>query len=317
MPEALDKPRKLRHFPAMGRIKKLFSSAPKKQLDLGFEKPYEVDRNYQDGGRSFYFFDFDDNVAYLRTPVVLFHKRTEKELHLASNEYYKVRHLLGDKDSPFEHYRFDSNDKSGSYKFFRDQDHSIWERLVGKKQIFEKDLIDVLKDLDLNWKAPSWDFFYHATFNKRPISIITARGHNPETLRKGMERFVDYGYLPHLPNFLAILPVSHTPTRKELGDTELKLSIPELKKLAIRKSVFQAIENYGEDKPHRFGMSDDDPANVDLIKVAMTDLKEEFPHMAFFVISTYNGKLDKQEISATRSSSSVSDQAIDQPKLFT
>jgi hypothetical protein len=37
----------------------------KGQLSFEFDIPKEQDRNFHLGGRSFYFFDFDDNVVYL------------------------------------------------------------------------------------------------------------------------------------------------------------------------------------------------------------------------------------------------------------
>ena len=62
-------------------------SQPVKQLGLNIAKPYEKDRNYHKGGRSFYFFDFDDNIAILGTPTYLFHKETGDELILSSGEF--------------------------------------------------------------------------------------------------------------------------------------------------------------------------------------------------------------------------------------
>ena len=51
-----------------------------KQLELPIPRVAEPDRNFKDGGRSFYFFDFDDNVAFLTTPLFLFEKSTGREL---------------------------------------------------------------------------------------------------------------------------------------------------------------------------------------------------------------------------------------------
>ena len=56
----------------------------KGQLELGHTHLKEPDRNYRQGGRSFYFFDFDDNIAFLSTSLVLFHKQNGEELFLSS-----------------------------------------------------------------------------------------------------------------------------------------------------------------------------------------------------------------------------------------
>lgn len=269
---------------------------PNDQLELGFERLPEKDRNFDRGGRSFYFFDFDDNVATLSTTIIIFHKETREEIYLSSMEYYQVKPLVGVPGTAYENYCFDYNDEVGSYRNFRDKEYNFLEKLMGKKQGFVKDLREALKDKNTFWKAPSWDFFYYATFNQRPISIITARGHRPKTIAEGIDEFVTNGYLPKKPNYLGIYPVSHPETRKNLGDEKLVLDVPSLKKLAIKESVYTAVQKYGEDHPHRFGMSDDDPKNVQLIEEAMRDLKIELPHMNFFVIDTGDGQLKKREV---------------------
>ena len=63
------------------------------------------------------------------------------------------------------------------------------------------DLAAALGQPDFNWKGPSWSCFYHATFNQRPVSVITARGHEASTLIDGIDLFVKAGHLPQRPNF--------------------------------------------------------------------------------------------------------------------
>ena len=98
------------------------------------------------------------------------------------------------------------------------------------------------------------------------------------------------------PNYLAIYPVSNPAIKQELGDEEELLSVSELKKLAIIKSVEKAIEVYGDNPLHRFGMSDDDAKNIELITEAMLVLKKRYKKMSFFVIDTQFGKCIKKEI---------------------
>jgi hypothetical protein len=107
-------------------------------------------------------------------------------------------------------------------------------------------------------------------------------------------------YLPQRPNFLSIYPVSHPKVRRELGDSEMKMSVAALKKAAIRASVQKAVEVYGENPYHRFGMSDDDPHNIELIAEEMKLLKQRFPQMSFFVIETQLGRFVKWEVYADR-----------------
>lgn len=265
------------------------------QLELPIEREVIPDRNADKGGRSFYFFDFDDNVAFLTTPILIFHKETGRELKLSSGEFAQVHRHVGMR-GPYADYKIDPCDQRGTFRNFRDQDLGVLERLIGRRQIFVQDLAAALGYPDLQWKGPSWSCFYHATLNRRPMSLITARGHDPETIRDGIRLFVEKQYLPHEPNYLSIYPVSHTTTRENLGDTERTLSVAALKKAAIRASVERAIEVYGLSPFHRFGMSDDDPHNIELIVEEMTALKRRFPQMSFFVIETQQGRFTKWEI---------------------
>lgn len=272
------------------------------QLEFSIQRPKEDDRNYQKGGRSFYFFDFDDNIACLTTPLILFHKKTNAELYLSSQDWAKAHPLIG-QPGAYEDYEIRFCDKEGSFKFFRDHEIEELEKLGHQRQLFENDVAHALGLSDLEWKGPSWDCFYHSVFNQRPLSIITARGHSPETIKKGIQLFVNHGWLNQEPNYLSIYPVSNTAVRLELGDLEQKLSTAELKQRAIRNSVLKAFDQYGYNDHHRFGMSDDDPKNLNLIIEEMTILKREFPRICFFVIETFNNRFVKHEILDSKVSS--------------
>lgn len=265
------------------------------QLEFSIQRPKEEDRNFHKGGRSFYFFDFDDNIACLTTPLILFHKKTNAELMLTSQEWAVAHSTIGT-SGVYEDYEIRFCDKEGTFKYFRDHEMHELEKLGKQKQVFEIDVAHALGLSDLDWKGPSWDCFYHSVFNQRPVSIITARGHGPETIKRGIQLFVDHGWLNQTPNYLTIYPVSNVSTRIELGDQNLKLSTAELKQKAIRNSVLKAFDVYGYNDHHRFGMSDDDPKNLSLIIEEMTVLKKEFPRICFFVIETFNNRFVKHEI---------------------
>lgn len=267
----------------------------KGQLDLGINRTPERDRNFHLGGRSFYFFDFDDNIAFLTTPLILFHKDTRAEALISSGDFAQHHQTIG-KSGPFADYAMDFCDMTGTFRNFRDLDLTEVEKLSGKKQIFVQDVAEALGFPDFQWKGPSWECFYHATFNQRPLSVITARGHHPDTLKEGIKVFVKNKLLPLEPNYLSVYPVSHKATRVGLGDVELVEGTAELKQRAIRASVEKAIELYGYNPHHRFGMSDDDPKNIQLIAEEMTRLKARFPEMSFFMIETQHGNFIKHEV---------------------
>lgn len=266
------------------------------QLEFNLERPIESDRNLHLGGRSFYFFDFDDNVAYLTTPIVIFNKETGAERTLSSGEWARYHQQIGN-SGPFANYYVDYNDETGSFRYFRDQKHSFIDKVVRRKQTFLSDIEKALEQADYSWKAPSWNCFYHATFNMRPTSVITARGHNKETIEDGIDLMVRTGHLPHNPNYLSIYPVTNPNVRvNELQDPKLEKSVADLKREAINQSVERALELYGHNPHHRFGMSDDDPKNVELITEEMKVLKRKYPEMAFFVIQTFEDSYVKTEV---------------------
>jgi hypothetical protein len=286
-----------------------------RQLELPISRKREDDRNLSRGGRSFYFFDFDDNIAFLTTPLILFHKDTGREIAISSAEYAQEHSHIG-KSGVFKDYFIDYDDSRGTFRCFRDHDDDQLKKLGYKDQVFVQDIVHALGFPDLQWKGPSWSCFYHATFNQRPVSVITARGHQPETIRQGIDQFVHLNFLTQSPLFLSVFPVSHIPTRIDLGDGELKLSVAELKQRAIRASVLKAFSVYGYNPHHRFGMSDDDPKNILLISEEMTRLKSEFPEVSFFVIETQKGEFVKHEVLLSGTQSQKIDSLPNQIKLF-
>jgi len=274
------------------------------QMELSLYRPQENDRNHHLGGRSFYFFDFDDNVAYLTTPIVIFNKETGAERTLSSGEWARYHSNIG-KSGPFSNYTVDYNDETGSFRYFRDQQLSFIDKVVRRKQTFLSDIEKALMQADYSWKAPSWNCFFHATYNKRPTSVITARGHQKETIREGIDLLVRDGHLPHQPNYLSIFPVTNPQVRvSELNDPNLKAGVADLKREAINQSVEEALKLYGNNPHHRFGMSDDDPKNVELITEEMKVLKRKYPQMSFFVIQTFEDSYVKTEVLETKTRNS-------------
>jgi hypothetical protein len=287
------------------------------QLTFDMLIPKETDRNFHLGGRSFYFFDLDDNVAFLSTSIIVFHKTTGEELALSSGEFAHENKNIG-VSGPYADFFINYNDANGSFRHFRDKELNPYEIREGKKQGFVEDILKAMNEVDTHWKAPSWDYFYHATYNQRPVSLITARGHSPSTIIEGMNQMVSAGYLPHTPNYHSIYPVSNPEIRRDLGDINLSLSVAELKKHAIRASVEKAIDLYGYSPFHRFGMSDDDHKNVELITEEMRDLKRKYPEMSFFVIETFKDSFSKREvlINETREVISAKESSKPQMSLF-
>jgi len=264
-----------------------------KQLELSLNREKQHDRNFHVGGRSFYFFDFDENIAFLATPSFVFHRETRKEVQLSSREFITHANQFG-KSGPYKDFVIDLDPVAGTFRCFRDQDLGWLEKIFGRKQKFLHDVAAALGAPDVQWRGPSWDYFYHAVFNGRPIALITARGHHPETIKAGIRIMVREKQLPNEPNYLGVYPVSHPDILNQLGGVEGE--IPMLKRKALRQSVEDAMRVYGDNPHHRFGMSDDDPKNLKWIMDEMVELKKRYPSNSFFVIETTHGRCVKHEI---------------------
>lgn len=269
------------------------STSQPTQLELALSRQRVPDRNSERGGRSFYFFDFDDNVMSLETSIFIYDRETGAEVALSTRAFAEASAQLG-RPGRFARFEIRPDDQTGSFRRFRD--FSAAAR-GGRPQPFVEDLRATLADGEHRWRGPSWPLFDHAVFNGRPIAIVTARGHHPETLREGISLLVSAGHLGAAPNYLGIYTVSHPEVRRELGDVDGRRPVPELKKAAIEHAVDEAMRHYGESPFHRFGMSDDDPRNIDLILDAMRHLKRRYPENAFFVFDTSRHSVVRMEVS--------------------
>jgi hypothetical protein len=240
-------------------------------------------------GVSFYFFDFDDNIMFLNTPIFLLNTVTKVERPVSTGEFANLQPLLG-RPGPWEEYAiFD-----GSYRQFRDIPPD--QLRPGQTQHFVADVTTAVTNGGDRWRGPSWKFFHYACEKQRPLSIVTARGHSRETLRAGVQILVETGCISREPLYHTLFPVGNKEVQQELGDTEAVMTIPALKRRAIIRTVEEALSRYSPQRNLRFGMSDDDPQNVNLIIRAMCECKKSYPDIRFFVINTHMQEEVKLEV---------------------
>lgn len=231
----------------------------------------------RDGSLSFYFFDVDDNLLILSTKLYLWNAETKSEKAISSAEFADIQSLLG-RPGPWQAWAVGPN----TFRDFNDQS------VASEQQSFIHDIVTAVEGVD-PWRGPSWPLLVHAAEMQRPIAVISARGHASKTIEAGFKKLVSLGQLPCVPPFLGIYTVTNQDVRNALGVTDKAMTIPSVKKVAIKMGVEVALARYGVEPPHRFGMSDDDPANVVLAISAMRDCKLKHPDKRFFVINT-NGK---------------------------
>lgn len=249
---------------------------------------------------SFYFFDLDDNMLFLKTPIFLRDTTNDDVKEISTTEFAEIRSLLGKSGDwkDFEIY-------DGTYSHFSDIPDD--DRKPGQKQYLVEDIGEAIAGAAETWQAPSWSLFVYACMKQRPLSIVTARGHTRETVKAGIRVLLDNGLIDKEPNYLTIYAVGNPDIAAELvaslreGEEKRRVSglkdpTSALKRIAIRNTVEKALDEYGSEPDHRFGMSDDDPMNVDLIIKAMCDCKKKYIDKRFFVISTHEGEKVKLEV---------------------
>jgi hypothetical protein len=124
----------------------------------------------------YYAFDWDDNILHMPTEIFLLNDKGE-EVGMSTRDFAKYRSLIGVED-------FDYNQNiivgfaNDSFRYFRDQ---------VDPNIFVK---DVQKALDNDMRAKSYNKFIKCLTTGSLFAIITARGHEPETMRRGIEEVI-------------------------------------------------------------------------------------------------------------------------------
>ena len=241
-----------------------------------------------------YSFDWDDNIISMPTTIKVV--KDGENIEVPTDEYANIRnnpeYSLG--DDAFDNFINDGE--------------------------FLSDLEEAIKTKSF---APSFDKFKEALIFANPISIITARGHKPETIRRGMdivisgtfsenelsdmleniqERFpetVDMDAQETLKTYLDshdYHPVTSKIFAEKFGLMSGSAANPEHnKKIAFRDYVEKIINKTKEMVNTKYnklsiGFSDDDLGNVKAIEGFIeTELKHEFPEVKFTVYDTSDG----------------------------
>lgn len=120
-----------------------------------------------------YGFDWDDNILRMPTKIYL-KSETGDIVGMSTEEFAEYRHLIG--KEPFD---YDGETIVGfDNDAFRDFTHP------------ETFLTDTKLAIEKNRKSPSFRKFKENLIYANPFSIITARGHNPNVLKKGVKLFI-------------------------------------------------------------------------------------------------------------------------------
>jgi len=140
----------------------------KKLILEGFKEEGSPDMKY-------YAFDWDDNIVSMPTKIMLKNSDGE-EVGMGTDDFAEHRHDIGKKD-----FKYKGNIIVGytdkPFRYFKTE---------GDKQF----LIDAMKAKP----GPAFNDFRESINNGSIFAIITARGHNPETLKQAVYNYIVSGF---------------------------------------------------------------------------------------------------------------------------
>lgn len=261
----------------------------------------------------YYAFDWDDNILYMPTVIHMERKEGDSWVpeDVSTSKFAEVRN-----DS--ENYRLPND----AFSDFRDTG-------IKGNSIF---LEDTKKAISTGKFGPAWNDFIECLSNGSLFAIITARGHESETMRKGVEWIIDnvltddqvYSMYNHLmmhayyfaddrghsqERILVGRPSDNKLVKEYLDNCDFvgvsapsrggSPANPEKAKEEALLSFQHKINDFAARRglKAKIGFSDDDLKNVKHIEDLYANLsKERFPNIAEFIVK---GTKDPKNITKT------------------
>ena len=164
------------HIQLMGLFELLKSEYDKNQKikKSGLLKKYSIDIDKENNKKhtlKYSCFDWDDNILFMPTKIhmeeLVDNKWTKKDI--STEKFAEIRSLDNWKSNDDSFIEFRDHGKRGSDAFLDDVKKAIKEKTFG----------------------PSWDDFIKCIRNGNIFAIITARGHESESIRKGVEYIIN------------------------------------------------------------------------------------------------------------------------------
>ena len=271
----------------------------------------------------YYIFDWDDNILHMPTRIHLEKRQPDGSWlpHAVSTSVFSV--IRGDTAN----YRPPQGDWERAFSEFQDQPDPRGNKFLADTEQAIRRVLDGSEP-----PGPSFSTFRRTLAEGRLFAIVTARGHASQTLRRGVERFIDRVLTPgergemmaNLRGYRAIfdqvtrfgsdreeldryldLNRYHAVTSPDFGSHLLHpgdrpLTAEARKQVAIRDflehliRVLQRTPAGQRWNPISVGFSDDDAANVQAVESYIRgELARLFPTIKFVVYDTSDPALDK------------------------
>ena len=265
----------------------------RKEYTEGFQSESTPDMKY-------YAFDWDDNIVHMPTKIIV-KDDSGNEVGMSTDDFAEYRHMIG--KEPFDH-------KGSTIVDYADEPFRNF-RSGGDKDF----LVDAMKAK----VGPAFDDFREAINNGSIFAIITARGHNPNTIKEAIYNYIISGFngidkdqlLKNLKKYRSFVdeedmsdeeliksylelnkynPVSFGNEEGAVNPEEAKVEAMEefvsyIKGMAalLNKKIFlkKGIRNKFIPKEVSIGFSDDDPKNIEV-------MKKHFENKPDNIVKTYS-----------------------------
>ena len=265
----------------------------KKEFTEGFKSEGTPDLKY-------YAFDWDDNIVHMPTKILV-KDESGNEVGMSTDDFAEFRHQIG--KEPFSYKGKTIVDYSDSpFRNFRTD---------GDKDF----LVDAMRAK----KGPAFDDFREAINNGSIFAIITARGHNPNTIKEAIYNYIIEGFngidkdelIKNLKKYRSFVgenemtdeeliksylelnkyhPVSFGDDKGAVNPEEAKVEAMEtfvnyIKAMAavLNKKAFlkKDISNKFNPENLSIGFSDDDPKNIEV-------MQKHFKNKPDNIVKTYS-----------------------------
>ena len=230
----------------------------------------------------YYAFDWDDNIMVMPTKILVLDNNGE-EVEMSTEDFAEYRTKIGEKPFDYEGHTIVGINPSTAFRNFRTEGDDQFKLDVFKAE-----------------KGPVWNDFIEAINNGSIFSIITARGHSPQTLRDAIYNMIVLNFdginrkelVKNLKKFRTFMDMEHKSDKQLINDyldmckfypvsygANVEASPEEAKVDAMREFVTY-VKQLSEELHQRakiknlvmnrflptIGFSDDDIRNVDLMK---------------------------------------------------
>jgi len=267
-----------------------------------------------EGNLEYFMFDWDDNILVMPTLIHIDHLVDGEwiPVDLNTSEFSEIRsEIYKHMDGEETEWRLRNNNKRDAYCEFRDYGKR------GKTAFID----DMIKAIRTNNFGPVWDVFIKCMIDGHVFMIITARGHEPETIRLAIHWIIwnyltasqrkqmilnlkdfnklfsfddsklnDSDIINHYLDLCDFVGFSSSYFTKKYNTEGQSVNPEKYKSMAIRTFI-EKIDDFGKrvNRKVSVGFSDDDPLTVKHVHKYMKDeLSLDFP-MDYNVYHTKDG----------------------------